>query len=104
MPASDAQPTPKVKSEAIKFDIASPTGIVYNHITRNAAGNANVGLRYDTSKAPEAIKQGIVGPQIQKVLIQTALFRKATVRAGRCSSVLVGTTTRAQRCTPLWNG
>jgi hypothetical protein len=80
MPASDAQPTPKVKSEAIKFDIASPTGIVYNHITRNAAGNANVGLRYDTSKAPEAIKQGIVGPQIQKVLIQTALFRKATVK------------------------
>ena len=77
MPGADAQPVPKVvKSQPIKFDIAPVEGIVYNHITRNASGNATVKLQYDTSKAP---KSG-VQPQVQKVLIQTALFRKATLK------------------------
>ena len=80
MQGSDAQPGPKVMSKPIKFDIAPVTGIVYNHITRNAAGNSNVSLRYDTAMAQSAIEQKIVEPQVQKFLIQTALFRKATLK------------------------
>lgn len=76
----DAQPNPKVTSKPIKFDIAPPEAIVYDHVKRNANGNTNVGLRYDTNKAPEAIKKGLVKPQIQKILVQTALFRKATLK------------------------